>query len=73
MLLAMSFTELLDELPALTVAERQVLVRRALELDDMGLSAEDKALVDKRLAAHRRDPKSSVELDEMKARLRAKA
>jgi len=69
----MSFTELLDELPALTVAERQVLIRRALELDDAGLPAEEEALVDARLAAHLRDPKSSVELEEMKARLRAKA
>ena len=30
----MSFTEVLDELPALTVGQRQLLVRRALELDD---------------------------------------
>lgn len=68
----MSFTELLDELPGLTVAQRQVLVRRALELDDVALSPEEEALVNERLAAHRRDPKSSVELEEMKNRLRAK-
>lgn len=68
----MSFTELLDELPSLTVAERQVLIRRALELDESLLSPKDEALVDERLAAHRRDPDSSVELNEVKKRLRSR-
>lgn len=68
----MSFTEVLHELPALTVSERQVLVRRALELDETGLSAEDEAVVERRLAEHRRNPGSAVPLDEMKARLRAR-
>lgn len=68
----MSFTEVLHELPALTVSERQVLVRRALELDDAGLSAEDEAVVERRLAEHRRNPGSAVPVDEMKARLRAR-
>lgn len=68
----MSFTEVLHELPALTVSERQLLVRRALELDDAGLSAEDEAEVERRLAEHRRNPGSAVPLAEMKARLRAR-
>ena len=68
----MSFTEVLHELPALTVSERQLLVRRALELDDAGLSAEDEAVVERRLAEHRQNPGSAVPLDEMKARLRAR-
>jgi len=68
----MSFTEVLHELPALTVSERQLLVRRALELDEAGLSAEDEAVVERRLAEHRRNPGSGVPLDEMKARLRAR-
>lgn len=68
----MSFTEVLHELPALTVSERQLLVRRALELDDAGLSAEDEAVVERRLAEHRRNPGSAVPLDEMKARMRAR-
>ena len=66
----MSFPEVLAELPALSVAERQMVVRRALDLDDPGLSAEDEALVEERLAAHRRDPTSALSLEEMKARLR---
>ena len=67
----MSFAEVLDELPALSLAERQLLVRRALELDEAGLSAEDEALVEQRLAEHRANPDSAVPLDEMKARLRS--
>lgn len=68
----MSFTDVLQELPALTVSERQLLVRRALELDDAGLSAEDVAVVERRLAEHRQNPASAVPLDEMKSRLRAR-
>ena len=66
----MSFNEVLAELPALSVAQRQILVRRALDLDDPGLSAEDESLVEERLAAHRRDPSTALSLEEMKARLR---
>ena len=68
----MSFAQVLDELPALSLAERQLLVRRALELDEAGLSAEDEALVEERLAEHRANPDSAVPLDEMKARLRSR-
>ena len=68
----MSFAEVLDELPALSLAERQLLVRRALELDEAGLSAEDEALVEQRLADHRANPDSAVLLDEMKSRLRSR-
>ncbi len=57
------------ELPALTVSERQLLVRRAVELDDPGLSGKDEALVEKRLEDIRREPDSAVPLEEMKARV----
>ncbi len=65
----MSFTEVLEELPALTVGERQLLVRRALELDEPPLSQADETMVEERLIAHRKNPASSVPLDEMKNRL----
>jgi hypothetical protein len=68
----MSFTEVLEELPELTVGERQLLVRRALELDEPPLSQADEAMVEERLAAHRKNPASSVPLDEMKNRLRSR-
>lgn len=69
----MNFSEVLAELPALTVSERQMLVRRALELDDAALSREDEAVVEKRLADHRRNPASAVPLHEMKTLLRSRS
>jgi len=69
----MSFNEVIAELPRLTFEERQILIRRALELDDPPLSAADEELVEARLAAHRSDPGSSVPLNELKARLRSRS
>jgi hypothetical protein len=69
----MSFTEVLEELSTLTIGQRQLLVRRALELDEPPLSPADETLVDERLAAHRKNLDSAVPLDEMKARLRLSA
>jgi len=66
----MSFAEVLQELPVLTVQQRQMVIRRALELEDPSLSEAEESLVESRLAGHRRNPSSSVPLDEMKRRLR---
>ncbi len=63
---------MLAELPALTVAERQLLIRRALDLDGAELSDEDLDLAEKRLADHHQHPKTAVSLDEMKKRLRTR-
>lgn len=68
----MSFNEVLLELPALTLEQRQLLIRRALDLDDAPLSAADEALVESRLSALHDAPASAVSLDEMKARLRSR-
>ncbi len=65
----MSFNEVIAELPRLTFEERQILIRRVLELDDPPLAAADEELVEERLAEHHRDPGSSVPLGEMKSRL----
>jgi len=67
----MSFAEVLQELPTLTLSERQLLVRRTLDLDDPALSPADEALVEKRLAAHRNNPASAVPMETMKSRLRS--
>jgi uncharacterized protein Smg (DUF494 family) len=67
----MSFAELLEELPALTVEQRQMVIRRALELEGPQLNEAEETLVDARLAAHRQNPASSVPLSEMKQRLRS--
>ena len=69
----MSFAEVLEELPALTVQQRQVVIRRALELEEPPLSDAEEALVETRLAGHRQNPDSSVPLDEMKRRLRTQS
>jgi len=66
----MSFAEVLQELPVLTVQQRQMVIRRALELEDPSLSEAEESLVESRLAGHRQNPASSVPLDEMKRRLR---
>ena len=67
----MSFAEVMEQLPSLTLQQRQVLVRRALELDDSPLSLADEVLVENRLAAHRQNPASSVPLETMNTSLRA--
>jgi hypothetical protein len=68
----MSFSEVLAELPKLTLSERQLLIRRALELEEPELSAEEMSLVENRLADYHRNPQSSVSLEEMKARVRSR-
>jgi len=69
----MSFNEVIAELPRLTFEERQILIRRALELDDPPLSAADKELVEARLTAHHADPNSSLRLNVLKDRLRSRS
>lgn len=69
----MSFNEIIAELPRLTFEERQILIRRALELDEPPWSEHDEALVDERLATHHADPGSSIALDEMKNRIRSRS
>ena len=68
----MSFNEVLAELPSLTLPQRQMLVRRAVELDDQGLEAEDEAVVEKRMAEHRSEPQSAESLEVMEKRLRSR-
>lgn len=68
----MSFNEVLAELPLLTLPQRQLVVRRAVELDDQGLEPEDEAVVENRLAEHRREPQSAVSLEVMEKRLRSR-
>ena len=68
----MNFAEVLHELPALTLEQRQLLIRRALALDDQPRSSAEESLVEERLAASRDAPASAVPLDEMKARLRSR-
>ena len=68
----MSFSEVLEALPDLTFEERQLLIRRAIELDDTPLSEAEENLVESRLTAHHLNPTSSLPLDTLKERLRSR-
>ena len=68
----MSLSQVLEALPAFTFEERQLLIRRVLELDDPPLSEADETLVESRLADHRLDPTSSIPLNTLKERLRSR-
>ncbi|MDQ5980620.1 MAG: hypothetical protein QG602_3597 [Verrucomicrobiota bacterium] len=68
----MSFQEVLAELPSLTVEQRQLLMRRALELDEPALSPAVERLVEERRAEYLQTPSSGLSLEEMESQLRAK-
>jgi putative addiction module component (TIGR02574 family) len=64
---SMSLTEILAEIPKLSFAERQELVRRAIEVEDQDLTAEEKAILEERLADFRRNPSSGTPGEQLKA------
>ena len=66
----MSFAEVLEELPALTFEQRQMVIRKALEVDETPLSPREERIVEERLEKLRQNPDSAVSMDEMNARLR---
>ena len=68
----MSFSQILEELPGFTFEERQLLVRRVIELDDAPLFEAAENLVQSRLAAHHSDHTSSLPLETLKERLRSR-
>jgi len=68
----MSLSQILDALPAFTFEERQLLVRRVIELDESPLSDSDETLVESRLADHHSNPTSSLPLETLKERLRSR-
>lgn len=68
----MSFQEVLAELPSLTLEQRQLLVRRALELEEPALSPAVERLVEERRAEYLRNPSSALSLEQIEAQLRAK-
>jgi len=68
----MSFSQILEELPGFTFEDRQLLIRRVIELDDAPLSEAEENLVESRLAAHHSDPTSSLPLETLKERLRSR-
>jgi len=67
----MSFTELLENLETLTPEQREMVILRAIELDEAPLTAEQQRTVEERLAAHDADPSSSIPADVVIARVGA--
>jgi hypothetical protein len=61
----MSFAEILEEIPNLSFAQRQELVRRAIAIDGDDLTPEENALLDARMDDFRRNPDSGIPLDEL--------
>jgi hypothetical protein len=68
----MSISQVLDALPGFTFEERQLLIRRAIELDDPPLSEADETLVESRLTANHSHPTSSLPLETLKEHLRSR-
>jgi hypothetical protein len=74
----MSFQELLAELPALTVEQRDLLRVRLAELageewmDEGELSPAEKALIEERIAECERNPAAAVSWEVMEAKLKAR-
>jgi hypothetical protein len=62
----MSLTEILAEIPKLSFAERQELVRRAIAVEDEELTLEEKTILDERLKDFRRNPNSGTTAEELK-------
>jgi hypothetical protein len=62
----MSLNEILEAIPKLSFAERQQLVRRAIEADER-LTPNEEAVVDVRLKDFRADPKEGIPADTLKA------
>jgi hypothetical protein len=61
----MSLTEILAEIPKLSFADRQEIVRRTLEVEDAELTPEEKAILDERLADFRPNSDSGVPADQL--------
>lgn len=65
----MSLAEILDEIPKLSFAERQALIRRAIELDDEVLTPNEEALLDTRVEDFHSNPDAGIALEELKSRV----
>ncbi len=62
----MSLTEILAEIPKLSFAERQELVRRAIAVEDDELTPEENAILEERLEDFQRNPTTGVAAEELK-------
>ncbi len=63
----MGLTEILAEIPKLSFAERQELVRRAIAVEDDELTPEENAILDQRLEDFQRDPTTGAPAEDLKS------
>jgi hypothetical protein len=63
----MSLTEILAVIPKLSFAERQELIRRAIEIEDDELTSDEKLILKQRLEDFRRDPNSGIRAEQLKS------
>ena len=61
----MSLNEILEAIPNLSFAERQQLVRRAMEADEE-LTPQEEAVLDARLKDFRADPQNGIPAESLK-------
>ena len=61
----MSFAEILEEIPKLSFAQRQELVRRATAIDEEEISPEVHALLDARMEDFQRNPEAGIPLEQL--------
>lgn len=66
----MTFEAVLQGLPRLTFAQRQMLIGRAIELDEALADGADSEAAEKRLRELRKNPALAVSLEKMEARVR---
>ena len=64
-----SLNEILEAIPKLSFAERQQLVRRAIEADD-DLTPREEAVLEARLKNFRADPRDGVSAESLKSVVR---
>lgn len=68
----MGITQVLEALPDLSFEERQLLIRRLIELDDPPMSEADGALLDGRLAAYAQNSDEGSSWEEVENRIRTR-
>jgi len=69
----MSFAEILEEIPNLSFAQRQELVRRATALDEDELTPGEHALLDARMEGFRHDPGAGIPLEQLREDMESRA
>ena len=62
----MSLIEILAAIPQLSFAERQQLVRRAIEVEDEELTPEEETILAQRLADFRHNPEAGTPAEQLK-------